>query len=708
VTPAPRWTAANRFFEYSLLGMLLSGYLAVAGSGYLDLPTAVLAALGLLARAFMVAGWLNWDLPQRRVTQLTLVYICFYPADWLYLSLDFLTATVHLVFFLAIVKTLTAATDRDYLYLKTIAFLQLLAASILSSSANYFLFLALFLLFGAATFAGSEIRRSANHSPVVVRTGQKGFGPRLAGLTVFTFAGILVLAGSLFFLLPRTARAAFQRFIPQRYYLPGFSGEVTLGQIGELKMRNTPVMHVRLSEEARPMYLKWRGAALTLFDGKRWYNPANGSEMLRVERGVLRLAPIEQQLLRGRRISYEIVMQEATSDALFFAGIPESIRIFVPLLLRTPSETYRLGFGATDRLRYSASSLLETDGDPRYKGAELAPAFRGANLRLPEMDPRTVSLARDLTEHYLTDSDRARRLESWLRESFGYTAELPQQEVSDPIADFLFHRKMGHCEYFASSLAVMLRSIGIPARVITGFQSGVYNPVSGWYLIRASDAHSWVEAWLGGKGWTTLDPTPPDPNPVGVSYWSRVQFYVDALEVFWQDWVLGYDLDRQFSLVARLEESTHKLRFRWMERLTALSLDAGGLGLSDWKKHAKWLAAGLAIAALVLLVAPFLRNRWSAAERVRRVQRGLASSSDATLLYRRMLAVLRRRGIEKPAWLTPSEFARIVPDPRYASLIAEFTVAYNDLRFGLRTDAAIRMVDLLDELEHGGVAKAPS
>ena len=85
------------------------------------------------------------------------------------------------------------------------------------------------------------------------------------------------------------------------------------------------------------------------------------------------------------------------------------------------------------------------------------------------------------------------------------------EPVSDPLAYFLFVRRKGHCEYFASSMAVMLRTLGIPSRVATGFLSGVYNPMTGWQVIRASDAHSWVEAWIPGQGWTTFDPTPSDP-----------------------------------------------------------------------------------------------------------------------------------------------------------------------------------------------------
>ena len=90
--------------------------------------------------------------------------------------------------------------------------------------------------------------------------------------------------------------------------------------------------------------------------------------------------------------------------------------------------------------------------------------------------------------------------------------------MADPLAYFLFERKKGHCEYFASSMAVMLRTLGIPSRVVTGFQSGVYNPMTGWQVIRASDAHSWVEAWIDGRGWTTFDPTPFDHRVFGAQH----------------------------------------------------------------------------------------------------------------------------------------------------------------------------------------------
>ena len=95
-------------------------------------------------------------------------------------------------------------------------------------------------------------------------------------------------------------------------------------------------------------------------------------------------------------------------------------------------------------------------------------------------------------------ADRARDFERYLRTNFSYTTDLLDNEVRDPLANFLFERKAGHCEYFASAMAVMLRAVHIPSRVATGFQSGVYNPITGWHVLRSSDAHSWVEAWVQG------------------------------------------------------------------------------------------------------------------------------------------------------------------------------------------------------------------
>lgn len=694
-------TGIEQFFEFSLLGLLASGYLAVVGSGYLDTPTAALVALGLVTRGLIVAGWWQLNLAPGVVTALTVAYIGFYALDYFYVSRDFVTATVHLVFFLAIVKLVTAETERDYLYVKIIAFLELLAASVLSADANYSLFLALFLLFGVATFASGEILRSARRAATVVRSGQRRIGWRLAGLTATTMAGILILTAGLFIVLPRTARAAFQRLIPDRFHVPGFSGEVRLGEIGEFKMRSVAVMHARIFEPWKPVPLKWRGAALVRFDGKRWYNDADRSRRWSVDHGVLSLIPVQDRIrYPGPRLNYEVVMQEMTSDTLFFAGVPESVHINVPVVVETPSSAFRLPY-TPDTLRYTAYCLPERGKHPFYRGETLDPAVRAQHLELPPLDPRIGELAAEVTRGETTDAAKAAQLERFLRERFSYSLELPQEEHDDPISDFLFRRRKGHCEYFASSLAVMLRTQGIPSRVVTGFQSGTFNPLSGWYVIRASDAHSWVEAWFPGQGWMTLEPTPPDPNPPGFSVVARMQLYFDAMQVLWQDWVLGYDFDRQLTLAARIEQSSRAIQFRWLERNLENFTRRWKRNVAVAREHGWKVAAAIAAAAAAFFVVPILWRRLKTMARVRRVRRGLVSASDATVLYQRMLEVLRQRGIEKPVWVTPAEFAAKLGQTESTALVAQFTAAYNELRFGMKKEAAVNLVNLLERLERG-------
>ena len=137
--------SVDRFFQFSLLGLVASGYLAIAGSGYLDVVTTFATGLAIVARTILVAAGREFPLSERWVTVLTIGYIAFYPLDYLFVSREFLPATVHLVLYLAVIKILTAKTGRDHLYVVVVAFLELLAASLLSSRLNYFLFLALFL-----------------------------------------------------------------------------------------------------------------------------------------------------------------------------------------------------------------------------------------------------------------------------------------------------------------------------------------------------------------------------------------------------------------------------------------------------------------------------------------------------------------------------------------------------------------------------------
>jgi hypothetical protein len=218
--------------------------------------------------------------------------------------------------------------------------------------------------------------------------------------------------------------------------------------------------------------------------------------------------------------------------------------------------------------------------------------------------------------------------------------------------------------------------------------------------VRASDAHTWVEAWIPGHGWTTFDPTPPDPSPPALAFLTKLGLYMDAAETFWQQWVVGYDAGQQGSLMDHVEQRARRMGIDWLDSLAGLT--------SNWDVRARgWLRTyGLRIVIVLVLgvwiwlLGPPLVRLLRMRQRVERVRRGQAGVGDATLLYERMLHVLKRHGYQKPAWFTPVEFAASLAASPFGGSVAEFTAAYNALRFGGRIDAAPRLSTLLDELEH--------
>jgi hypothetical protein len=248
----------------------------------------------------------------------------------------------------------------------------------------------------------------------------------------------------------------------------------------------------------------------------------------------------------------------------------------------------------------------------------------------------------------------------------------------------------------------MLRAVGIPARLGTGFQTGTLNPITELYVIRASDAHSWVEAYLPGRGWTAFDPTPFDPNTASQSLWARLALYADAADTFWQEWVVSYDLGRQLVLADRMEQSSRRFRLDWLDWASA-SASKWGIESRDWlRRYGPAALLALAIALCALLLGPKLWRLVRMRQQARRAWLGRASMADATVLYTRFLEMLRAKGYTKPPWFTPTEFVRSLRSPELAALAEQFVAAYQELRFGGKTDAAPRLFLLLEELKRQG------
>ena len=691
----PRFEAVERFFELALLGLVSAGFLAVAGSGFLDAPTMALVAGGICARILLVLGVVRFELPDRLINALTVSYIGFFPLDYFWISQELPQATVHLVCFLAVMKILTARTNRDYVYTAAISLMELVAAAMLSSSLSFFAYLAVYMVCAIAAFTSAEMRRAMAKQGNVAVTASARVGPRLALLTAFLTAGILVLTLGLFVVLPRTANVAYRRWLPPGRHLTGFANEVTLGQVGEIQTDSRPVMHIRpYQDSARmPADLKWRGNALGNFDGKQWTDSSTDGRMLLPATTPLTLADDSQRSRRdGVRLLYRVDLNTSESDALFIGGVPEFLNIDNARVIRTATDSYRLSSIPGEMVRYEVSSFVP-NGLP-VRSAKLTGRQRERYLQLPAVDARIRELALSWAGSG-GELQRALRIQKHLRADFQYTLEMPAVASEDPLAEFLFVRKKGYCEYFASAMTVMLRTMGVPARIVNGFQSGTFNPVSGMYVVRGSDAHSWVEAYEPGLGWVTFDPTPSAPRSSGAGLLAKAGMYFDAAQTFWQDWVVNYDIGRQVILAGKLEERTRGIHWpSWH------SPDLKGL--SRWESYGRLAGASLA-ALLALLLFVFMVWRFLPGWRhTRKLRSGNLSAADATVFYSRMLRAVKRRGYQKPAWFTPREFAATLPDSELSLCVAEFTDRYQALRFGGDAAAARDLSGLLDRLERSG------
>ncbi len=731
----------DRLFEIALFLLIVTGFIAVASSGALDGFSVALVALALLARGYLLAKRKAVSLPESWDIYISLGYVVFYVVDFFFGSRGFIPATVHLVLFSMVVKLFSIRRDRDYVYLAVLAFLQMLAACVLTVDATFVLVFAFFALLAVFTFVTFEMRRSwANHdssareqsstSPAVTsekRTIPDSHGkvapkvaPRLAGSVVkFCLAmavGILVLASGLFFVLPRVAGGYLSQLAPKSRIVSGFSEQVRLGQIGEIQQSSAVVMHVEVAEGARlPAGMYWRGVALSLFDGREWFNPLQRSAVRMNYPGRFNLGrtgdhwspagrDYAERLGNARMLRYRVLMEPIGTNVFFFAPFPVSVEgDYRALLVDSAGGVFNADAQRTIGTYVGVSDIGSPGAEQlRAAGQEYPAAISLTNLQLPpRLDRRIPELARKVTAGAATPYDRALAIERYLNSNFGYTLQLPKTETRDPLAQFLFERKEGHCEYFASAMAVMLRTIGIPSRVVNGFRGGELNDLTGSYMVRARDAHSWVEAYFPGSGWATFDPTPA--SSLSSPALSRLDLYMDAMREFWREWVINYDFSHQAavgtSAALRGMEFSRRID-RWSRQLYFKMLVRGLDARTAVSRDSRRWAIGTAVFVAGLLLA-FNAKRLRRAILLRRVEKRPAAMPDlaATLWYQRMLQVVGRRGWRKSPSQTPAEFLASLGDSHIRERVAEFTRCYLMARFGRSAEHATRLPELFGAVQ---------
>src|SRR5947209_13892199 len=454
-----------------------------------------------------------------------------------------------------------------------------------------------------------------------------------------------------------------------------------------------------------PADLHWRGMALSNFDGRRWWNHEPDIAMVRSLQDVavdLRQVRVNGLPLYSNAgpaspnftLIYRVFMEPVGTNVFFLADTPMRINGSYADVAISANGAVSNTDGRKSLDKYDGEAdlrdpeVLVRNSDSREYPAGISMTY----LQLPNIDPRIPELAQKITANATNNYARALAIETYLRQNLGYTLELPGVEA-DPLANFLFQRKKGHCEYFASSMVIMLRTLGIPARVVNGFRGGEYNDLNQTYIIRGRDAHSWVEVYFPEYGWVTFDPTPSSPAGEQNDVWSRIGLYMDAARELWREWIINYDFSHQLRLSAQLGNQSsyvqNKVRFwSWMKyRRMIMHLKTMQGGELSSKKIGSLV--GLLFVIVALPFAPRIWRRLQQARVARNPQE--APKTAASFWYTRMLRAMQRRGIRKSPMQTPEEFASTIADPEIQRDVVVFTEYYERARFADSVEDAERL-----------------
>jgi transglutaminase-like putative cysteine protease len=488
---------------------------------------------------------------------------------------------------------------------------------------------------------------------------------------------IFVLALPLFLVAPRSGAAALTRSGGALTNFIGFSESVRLGEIGDLKRDNAVVMHVRLEDTQPGGALRWRGIALDEFTGRGWRKSAEARVLTERtnDKGFFQIGTTETL---HHRTTQTIFLESIESPVLFAASRPIAIQGDFRLVWVDGEGSVQARRHEYERVIYKALSdatqpdvaRLRSDVDPYPDAFERYEQLPNA------LDPRIEALATAIVvnAHARNRYDVAKAIESQLQADYGYSLQM-RAAGPDPLADFLFNVKSGHCEYFSTAMAVMLRTRGIATRVVNGFLQGEYNEAAGAYTVRQSDAHSWVEVYFPeSQTWVTFDPTPAAgrTEPVSTGLAAQLGKYAEALELIWLQYVVGYDKQEQRSLATSLHNQLFVYRRSFAQIVSAareaITLRSGAIALIG--------LAGMAAFLLLFVIRRVRRFGWRRGLRLSRRQ--VDRDASTVVFYERLLALLALRGVKRDPDLTPLEFASGLDFQPALSI----TRAYNRVRFG--------------------------
>jgi transglutaminase-like putative cysteine protease len=551
---------------------------------------------------------------------------------------------------------------------------------------------------------------------------------RVVGAAFFASTGavaLLVLLGSslVFAMVPRVGLGFILGGVRRPVGIAGFTDEVKLGMHGVISTDNqTVVLRAQIppieaiaSDQARERAiaaLYWRGTVYDTYDKGQWLRSRD--EQTRTRLGTLQSPslsreywvspPLEEHPARGRKAALEGTVEHtveivALSHPVAFAldrpvlfDIPApapgaftavdleprwSDEVSLRMFRVNPANPFDRHQAMTEFLgaRYRAFSRLADRAHPDRRSLaieQLRPGALDNYLRVPaSLSARLLGVSNEIMAGHATPVARVQAVVAWLRRTHGYTTNLKRNaSIADPLEDFLFAEKDGHCEYFASAAAILLRMGGVPTRYVNGFLGGEWNDLRQAVTVRENRAHSWVEAYLGQEGWVRVDATPALARGSHMSAFRQV---VDAAELFWGRWVVEYSASQQLLLAQKLG---HKLGF------SARGYGGGGQHRGALSRRQALIAAGLLVLAIALIGQRKRFGRWRWSDRAADI--GQRPQAPIERVYHATLKRLAAAGQPRLPTETPHEYLERLRATKLegAAVLAQLTELYSSSCYG--------------------------
>ena len=671
------------------------GLLALVTSGELDRWIAGGVLLGLVLALLVPESWHERQL-LRRVGVVGPLGLLGLQIGRLASGAELLPVAVEFAAGLQVVRLATrrgAAHDQQVIVL---ALMHLIAGTVLGGGLAYGLCFVGFLIVAPGALVLSHLRREVEGNyrqgardrtglpvdvPRILRS-RRVIGRPFLFFTCLLSVPIFVFTAALFVLFPRVGLSflLLNHARPER--MVGFSDRVDLGGVGKLRSDPTVVLRVEVPDlPAVPpprlaLYLK--GAAFDRYDGRTWSRSRPFDRQRAEQRGrsvrLLRFpdpARDKRLLIDLEPIEPRVVFLPADAVALTLVA-PGNVLI---------GQLPELEFGAEGSLYYRTPDerglryeVALAGSDDAVRG-ELGASERARYLGLPANLPARVrELGRAWTVGAKDTLAQARIVEARLRADYRYDLESPSGGAENPLDHFLFVSRRGHCEFYSTAMAVILRSLNVPTRNVTGFIGGTYNRFSGTYAVRQGDAHSWVEAHLDGLGWTRFDPTPPSssaPRSEIHGIFATLRDVVEAMSQRWDHHVVGYDLKQQLGLARTVRQ-----HYR--------SLFPEGSAVRRAIGNPRPVLITLALAAAVATAIVVWRRRRRPTSHSGQVTERELVTRRITELYRGLEQAMVVRGASRPAGTPPLTHAltlAAIGHPIAPEVLA-LTEQYQRVRFG--------------------------